>query len=61
MIPIAVEMNERETLTMTSRINYAKISTLEHNCRVRIIGAVLERDLDSLLSNCEIQKPAHHA
>lgn len=41
---IAIKINSRngETLRPTSRINYSKVYTIEHNLRVKDIGKVAE-------------------
>ncbi|KAJ4302105.1 hypothetical protein N0V88_002241 [Collariella sp. IMI 366227] len=48
--PIAVDLYERtEKLDKESRVNYAKITTVEHNFRVFFIGCVTQADFHNIV------------
>ncbi|KAB5545771.1 hypothetical protein GE09DRAFT_1224722 [Coniochaeta sp. 2T2.1] len=40
---------EGETLAKESRVNYAKLVTVEHNVKVYFIGQILPGDFDSIV------------
>jgi hypothetical protein len=44
--PVAVDMTCRELLARESRINYAKLQTIEHNVRVIFIGAISNAEFE---------------
>ena len=45
MTPIKVDTNSpRDKLDPTSRVNYAKIYTVEHNVKVHFIGRIADND-----------------
>lgn len=43
--PIRAEMWYGQTLTAESRVNYSKVSTVEHNFKVFIMGRIVDTDL----------------
>jgi len=43
--PIRVRVNDGEKLAKESRINYAKLTTIEHNVKVFFIGSVVTNDV----------------
>ncbi|KAK4148240.1 uncharacterized protein C8A04DRAFT_24041 [Dichotomopilus funicola] len=48
--PVRVELYERtEQLVKESRVNYAKLTTVEHNFRVLFIGRVLPDDFENIV------------
>lgn len=49
--PVRVELYERtEKLDKESRVNYAKLTTVEHNFRVYFIGRVVQDDFYRIVS-----------
>lgn len=48
--PVKVRMTtEGEKLSLASRINYSKVVTIEHNCRVFFFGKVVDQDFNLVL------------
>lgn len=53
-----------ERLASESRVNYAKIHTIEHNVKVRIIGRVVDEHLDEVryaVDKCWQRRVTHNA
>jgi hypothetical protein len=49
--PVRVALNERsEKLDKESRVNYAKLTTVEHNFPVLFIGRVITEDFTNIVS-----------
>jgi hypothetical protein len=46
--PIAIDMNHGHTLEYASRLNFAKVFTVEHNVKVMPIGKVAQGSLHYL-------------
>lgn len=48
--PVRVELYERtEKLDKESRVNYAKLTTVEHNFRVFFIGRIVPEDFNRIV------------
>ncbi|GAB1314872.1 hypothetical protein MFIFM68171_05082 [Madurella fahalii] len=63
--PVRVELYEKsEKLDKESRVNYAKLTTVEHNFRVFFIGRIVREDFDQIVSpaveECWFRKRRHH-
>jgi hypothetical protein len=53
--PVQVRLTEPgERFAKESRVNYAKLTTIEHNMLVYFIGEVVEDDLDIVLSAVDL-------
>ncbi|KXX77374.1 hypothetical protein MMYC01_206903 [Madurella mycetomatis] len=63
--PVRVDLYEKsEKLDKESRVNYAKLTTVEHNFRVFFIGRIVREDFESIVTpaidQCWNRKRRHH-
>ncbi|KAK8003700.1 Translation initiation factor RLI1 [Apiospora arundinis] len=60
--PVSCEMNPHETLVKESRVNYSKLTTIEHNVEVQFIGNISATDFEIVqhaVDDCWQKKKRH--